>query len=187
MRLVRWSAAARPWSRRAAAAALGAGGVVGAVAALHLPAPERGYWAGRVLAFAAWRTEGRGHVLRPALDGWLRAAAPVWAAGLWPGPGAVVVLLALALHAFALAFGLAVAAARGPGGLEAAVLAVLPGNVAALPALWWLASRALDRALAPPPARRLGPYLGVGGVVLVAVACSSLGEAALGPVLLHLV
>ncbi len=189
MRLVHWAWDGRRWPRRAAAAALVAGGLGGVLVAWHLPVGLRAYWAARVLAYAARRAQGRGAVFRPALDGWLRTAAPIWAAGLWPRVGAVVVLVALGLHAFSLAFGVAVAgAAGGWAGLHAGVLAVLPGNLLALPALWWLGSRAVDRAAARNTGRpsRLGPYVQVGAGVLLAVTCSSLGEAALGPLLLRL-
>lgn len=187
MRLIHWAAEGRLWPRPAAGVALLAGALAGVAAALHLPPAERGALASHVLAYAAARGQGRGSVFGPALAGWLRVAAPVWVAGMWTGAGLALVLGALLLHGFSLGFSLCVAAAGGWSGLGAGLAAVLPGNLLALPALWWLGARALDLAASRRGGARgvPAPYLQVGAAVLLLVTCSSLAEAALAPWLLR--
>ena len=190
VRLIHWTTDGRRWPRHATAVALAVGGLGGILAAWHLPGGDRGLLARDVLGYAAARAQGRGAVFGPALDGWLRTAAPVWLAGMWSVLGVPLVLGALAVHAFALGFALAVAASGGGWpGLQAGVAAVLPGNILALPALWWLGTRAVDLAAARRGTRRPvpQPYLQVGLVVLLVVTGSSVGEALVAPLLLRAV
>jgi hypothetical protein len=184
-RVLHWVGRGPAWARAAAAAALAAGGAAGVLGALGLGPERQAELAGSVFAYAQARAGGQGDVFGPALEGWLRAAGPVWLGGLWPGAGLALVPLALGLHGFALGFGLAVAAAAGGwSGLLAGLEAVLPGNLLALPALWWLGTRALGLAASRRSALPVG-YAAVGLAVLAAVAASSLGEAWLAPVLLR--
>ncbi len=164
-----------------------AGGLVaGALAAYALAPAERAALGTAVAAYVRSRAHGRGHVLGPALRGWLQAAAPVWAAGMVRVVGVPLALAALSLHAFALGMGLGVAAASGgPAGLAASALAILPGNLLALPALAWMGGRAVALAARPAASPLPSAYVRVGATVLVGVTLSSVGEAELAPLLLH--
>ena len=160
--------------------------VAGALAAYALAPAERAALGTAVAAYVRSRAHGRGHVLGPALRGWLQAAAPVWAAGMVRVVGVPLALAALSLHAFALGMGLGVAAASGgPAGLVASALAILPGNLLALPALAWMGGRAVALAARPAASPLPSAYVRVGVTVLVGVTLSSVGEAELAPLLLH--
>ncbi len=186
LRLVHWFGGQPPWARMLAAGALASGALLGLLAALALTPGTQGDLAGSIFAYAQERAAGDGAVFAPALGGWLRAAGPVWLLGMWPGAGVALVLVALGLHGFALGMALGVAgAAGGWTGLWTGLLAILPGNLLALPALWWLSGRALHLA----STRGEGPvppaYVGVGLAVLAAVTASSLAESLLAPLLLR--
>lgn len=175
------------WAAWLAAAALVLGLSVGVRGAWSLPAAERLRLGQGVAGYLQARAGGRPAVLWPATTAWVRAAAPVWAAGLWPKVGVALVALSLGLHGFALGFACGTAAALGRAGLGAALLAVLPGNLLGLPALWWLATRAAALSAARRGGLRPlpGGYLWLGLVVGGGVLLSSVAEAVLGPVLLR--
>jgi hypothetical protein len=187
-RLVHWVGRAPGWAGGAAAGALAAGAAVGLLAALGLPPERQAELAGSIVVYAQARARGQGRVFAAALAGWLRAAAPVWLAGMWPGLGVPLVLAALALHAASLGFVLGVAAAAGGwAGLAAGLGAVLPGNLFALPAVWWLGARALHQAAGRAGRRPPSGYLLAGAAVLAAVSLSAAAETALAPPLLRLI
>ncbi len=186
--VVRWHRPVPRWTWVAASLALIGGLAAGAVVATLLPPARQAVLGGSVLLYARARAAGRVRVLRPTLLAWVRAAAPVWLGGWWAGGGVPVVLGALGLHGFALGLGLGVAdAAGGPRGLGEALLTLLPGNLLALPALIWLAVRALVSALRPPTRPLPGtPYLLVGLGMLCGVAAAAAAEATLTPAVLRL-
>ena len=184
--LVHWLGRQPSWTRALAAAALAIGALAGLLVAVGMGPAMQGDLAGQIYAYAQARAAGRGPVAGPALAGWLRAAGPVWLLGMWPGAGVALVSLALGLHGFALGLALGVAATVGGWpGLGAGVLAILPGNLLALPALWWLGGRALHLAATREDARVPRGYVAVGIAVLLAVAVSSLAESVLAPSLLR--
>lgn len=184
--LVHWSEPHPGWARALAAVALAAGALLGVLVALGLAPQVQSDLAGRIVLYAQSRADGGAQVFGPALAGWLRAAGPVWVLGMWPGAGVALVALALILHGFALGLALGVAAASGGwAGLGAGVTAILPGNLLALPALWWLSGRALHLAATRGAARIPRAYWAIGIGVLLAVAGSSLAESMLAPALLR--
>lgn len=186
VRVVRWRRPLPRWPALAAAGALAGGFMAGAAAAYALAPSERAALAAAVAAYVRSRAHGRGDVLGPALRGWLQAAGPVWIAGMVRTVGVPLALAALALHAFALGMGLSVAAAGGgASGLAAGALAILPGNLLALPALGWLGGRAVALAARPAPGPLPASYVRLGAAVLVGVTLSSVGEAELAPLLLR--
>lgn len=167
--------------------ALAGGALAGGITCHLLPGGRQALLGAAVLAYAHARAQGQGGALAPTVLTWLRAAAPVWLGGLWSSGGVPIILAALALHGFALGLGLGVASsAGGAHGLAASALALLPGNILALPALGWLGGRAIRTALRPGreplPARG---YLRLGVAVLGGVAAVSLVEALLTPVVLQ--
>ena len=168
-------------------AALAAGALAGGVTCHLLPADRQALLGAAVLAYAHARAQGHSGALAPTLLAWLRAAAPVWLGGFWAPGGVPIILAALGLHGFALGLGLGVAgSAGGARGLAASALALLPGNILALPALGWLGGKAIRTALRPGreplPA---GGYLRLGVAILAGVAAVSLVEALLTPVVLR--
>lgn len=175
------------WAGWLAGLALAAGLAIGLQAAMHLPTAER-VWLGQgVSGYLRARSGGELAVFGPAAGGWLRAAAPVWAAGLWPKVGVALVALALGMHGFSLGMALGAASALGPAGFGGAVLAVLPGNVLAVPTLSWLGARAASMSAARRGGIRPVPagYVWLGVAVLGGVTLSSACEAALAPLLLR--
>ena len=184
--LVHWLERQPAWARTLAAGALAAGALAGLLVAVGLAPQIQGDLAGQIYSYVQARAAGRGSVAGPALAGWLRVAGPVWLLGMWPGAGVGLISLALGLHGFALGLALGVAATVGGWpGLGAGVLAILPGNLLALPALWWLGGRALHLAATRGETRVPLGYVAVGIAVLLAVAASSLAESILAPSLLR--
>jgi len=177
------------WSGWLAGLTLVCGVAAGVQAAAHLPAAERIGLAEGIAGYVRARSGGELAVFWPAASAWLRAAAPVWTAGLWPKVGVGLVALALGLHGFSLGMAFGTAAVLGPAGLGAAAVSVLPGNLLALPTLCYLGARAAGLALGRdggfdrvPPA-----YLWLGAAALAGVTVSSACEAALAPLLLRAV
>ncbi len=175
------------WCGWLAGLALAGGVASGVQAALHLPAAQRLQLADGVAGYVRARAAGELAVFWPAASGWLRAAAPVWTAGLWPRAGVLMVALALGLRGFSLGMAFGTVAVLGPAGLAAAMVSTLPGNVFALPLLCYLGARAATLAV-----RRTGGgagvprgYLWLGAAGLGGVAVSSACEAALVPLVLR--
>ena len=168
------------------AAALGAGALVGVLVAIGLGPQAQGDLAGQIFSYVQARADGRESVFGPALIAWLRAAGPVWLLGMWAGAGVALVAVALGLHGFALGLALGVACASGGWtGLGDGAMAILPGNVLALPALWWLSGRAMQLAASRGDGVIPAGYVSAGVGVLMAVAASSLAESVLAPLLLR--
>lgn len=179
----------RPWwGAWLAILALGLGGGCGLALAGRLTPEARAGLAAAIAGYVRLRAGQRAAPFWPAAAAWLRAAVPVWAAGLLPRLGQGLVALALALHGFALGLALGAAAALGPTGLAAAALSVLPADLLALPSLCYLGARAVRVANAraraggavPAAYWRLGAALG-------ALALGSAGVAAAAPALLRAV
>lgn len=184
--MVHWVGTQPAWARGLSAAALSAGALVGVLVALGLGPQAQGDLAGRIFAYVQSRADGGESVFGPALLAWLRAAGPVWLLGMWAGAGVLLVAVALGLHGFALGLALGVAcAAGGWPGLGDGVMAILPGNVLALPALWWLSGRAIHLAASRGDRPIPAGYVSAGIGVLLAVAASSLAESILAPLLLR--